>query len=289
MEVLFSKCTKAIEYANETKGFGCFYSEKHDANENIHLHECCELLFCISGGRSFFIDDRIYDVEDGDLFVLNQLEAHKITSCEEGKFCRFVMQIHPAFLYPDSTSETDLSKCFTARSKNISHKIPLSQTEREAVYALIRRLHDTRQFGDDILKNNAAVELLVLVNQYFYEKNKGYTYHSDFENQTVVTALRFINARYAEPISLEIVAKNCYVSVNELCRLFKKHMGTTVNKCIMSRKITEAKKLLLAGESVSQTAEKCGFSDYTSFIRAFKRAVGMAPGQYKRGSESQKL
>ena len=88
-----------------------------------------------------------------------------------------------------------------------------------------------------------------------------------------------------EKYSLEIVAKNCFVSVNELCRLFKKHMGTTVNKYITSRRITEAKKLLKNGVSVSFAAEKCGFMDYASFIRSFKRAVGVPPGQYKKGSE----
>ena len=31
--------------------------------------------------------------------------------------------------------------------------------------------------------------------------------------------------------------------------------------------------------------EKCGFLDYTSFIRAFKRSVGVSPGQYKKAAE----
>ena len=78
------------------------------------------------------------------------------------------------------------------------------------------------------------------------------------------------------------MAKHAFVSVKELCRLFKKHLGTTVSKYIMSKRISEAKKLLKSGLGVQLTAEKCGFTDYTSFIRAFNRTVGTPPGRYKR-------
>lgn len=282
MDVLFSKCTDAIERAVETKTFGCFYSKKNDPNQSIHLHECCEILFCISGGKTFFIDERIYEVTDGDVFVLNQFEAHKITFDPECVFERYVLQLHPAFLYGVSSSETDLSRCFSVRGDNISHKLSLSHDESQKLLHIFRKFSQSSTYGEDILKNIAAVEILAITNKYFSDKNKDYTYQSKYENKTIVSALKYINNNFTQPLSLELVAKNCFISVNELCRLFKKHMGTTVTKYILSRRITEAKKLLRSGESVSSAADVCGFSDYTSFIRAFKRCVGMAPGQYKK-------
>lgn len=285
MKIVFSKCSEAIERAAQTKSFGCFYSEKHDANESIHLHECCEILFCLSGGKTFFIDGRIYEVEDGDIFVLNQFESHKITSNPELPFKRFVMQINPEFLYTASTAETDLSRCFNIRGDNISHKLTTGADEKEKLCHIFRKMTADYEYGDDLLKNIAAVEFIANVNKYFSEKNKGYTYHFEYENKTMVKAIKFINENFSGELSLEKVAKECYVSVNELCRLFKKHMGTTVNKYINSRRMTEAKKLLKGGASVALAAEKCGFLDYTSFIRSFKNAVGMTPGQYKKTGE----
>ena len=76
---------------------------KNDPNDNIHLHACCEILFCLSGGKSFFINDRIYEVQDGDVFVMNQFEAHRITPYDNIPFRRYVLQIHPEFLYENST------------------------------------------------------------------------------------------------------------------------------------------------------------------------------------------
>ena len=286
MDVLFTKCSKAIEHANKTRGIGCFYSEINDANENIHIHECCEILFCISGGKAFFIDDRIYDVDDGDIFVLNQFEAHKITYSGKGDFKRYVMQIHPGFLFDASTSKTDLSACFSIRGDNISHKISLSDDEQTKMLHIFNKLSLNSDFGDDILKNIAAIEFIANVNKLFFEKNREYNYHLDYENKTIVSALKFINENFSKPLSLEIVAKNCFISVNELCRLFRNHIGTTVTKYIVSKRISEAKKLLQKGESVSSTAEKCGFMDYASFIRTFKKSVGVPPGKYKKNGIS---
>ena len=100
-----------------------------------------------------------------------------------------------------------------------------------------------------------------------------------------MNAIRYINDNFGAELSLDIIAKSCFVSVNELCKLFRQHMGTTVTKYVTSRRMTEAKKLLKNGVSVSDAAEKCGFLDYTSFIRAFKRSVGVSPGQYKKAAE----
>ena len=47
MNILFDKCTKALDYASKTKTYGVFYSEKTDADTNVHVHECCEIFLNI--------------------------------------------------------------------------------------------------------------------------------------------------------------------------------------------------------------------------------------------------
>ena len=97
---------------------------------------------------------------------------------------------------------------------------------------------------------------------------------------TIKAAIDYINANFAQPLSLETIASNSYISVNQLCRLFNKYCGTTVVKYITSRRITEAKKMLASGKSVTDTAILCGFEDYANFIRVFKKYVGVTPGKY---------
>ncbi len=282
MKVMFQKCHEAISFADTSGLFGCFYSTKHDANMNIHIHNCCEVLFCISGGKTFFINERIYDVNDGDIFILNQFENHKITSDLSKTFERYVLQINHDFLHKISSSVTDLSRCFFLRNENISHKISTTKEQRQTLTDLFEKLDEQNDFGDEIIKEMTATKILLMLNEMFLDSNKDYTYTVKYENQNLVKALNFINENYHKELTLEIIAKNIFISQNELCSIFKKHLGTTVKKYITSRRITKAKQLLKKGKTVSETAALCGFEDYSSFIRAFGRVTGMSPGKYKK-------
>lgn len=282
MSFIFSKCSEAIEEAINTKGVGCFFSSNYDSNENIHIHECCEMLFCISGGKSFFIDDRIYEVNDGDIFVLNPFEAHKITYSEDSIFQRYVLQIHPEFLYGISTSQTNLSSCFYMRGDSISHKISLSKDEKNMMIKSFKELESENGYADEIKKKMTVTKIIIDVNRMFLNQNKEQSYHTDYDNKTILSVLNYINSNLCEQLTLKVIARHSFISVNELCKLFKKHMGTTVNNYIISKRITEAKKLLNKDLSVSEAAERCGFADYANFIRVFKNAVGISPGKYKK-------
>ncbi len=277
MKCKFETCTEAVLYADRTKTFGFNYSDVQNPDQNIHIHNSCEVLFCIQGGQNFLINDKVYNVEDGDLFVINQFEAHKINSSPENKFCRYIMQVHPEFLYAHSTPQTDLSHCFYKRGVGVFNKISLSNEEKNKFLEYMNSLEETAPFGDDIIKTMIAVKVLLLINTAF-------SHHTTQGKQTGVNTIKiaidYINENFSEPLSLETIAKNSYVSVNQLCRLFNKYCGTTVAKYITSRRITEAKKMLASGKNVTDTAILCGFEDYANFIRVFKKHVGVTPGKY---------
>lgn len=277
MKCVFDKCYDAVKCANDNKAYGFYYSERPNPDLNIHIHDCCEVLLCMSGGKNFLINDKVYDVNDGDIFIINQFEAHKITFEQDKTFCRYVMQVHPQFLYSNSSTQTDLSQCFYTRENSISNKISLSEDEQRELIGYIKEMEKEYSFGDDIVKNSLALKFLVAVNLAFIS-------HSNVEkvvgNKAVKTAIEYINRNFNQHITLETIAQNSYISVNQLCRLFNKYCGTTVSKYITSLRITEAKKLLSAGKSVTDTAIMCGFEDYANFIRVFKKHVGTTPGKY---------
>lgn len=277
MSYMFDHCYEAVEHASKNKSFAFNYSDVQNPDQDIHIHDTCEVLFCLEGGQNFLINDRVYEVEDGDLFVINQFEAHKITSDPGKKFRRYIMQVHPEYLYSNSTAKTDLSGCFYMRGKDITNKIRLSENQQKELISYLRSLENENTFGDDIIKNITALNILILINGAF-------SVHTDADKSsgtgTIKNAIEYINKNFSQHLSLETIAENSYVSVNQLCRLFNKYCGTTVAKYIASRRITEAKKLLSSGKSVTDTALLCGFEDYANFIRVFKKHVGVTPGKY---------
>ena len=286
MKYVFESCSGAIAHACDNASFGVYYSEDRNANPNIHIHDCCEVFFCLSGGKSFLIGGQLYDVHDNDLFVINQYEAHKITyDPEQESFRRYVFQISPEFLHNCSTRETDLSKGFYPHKHGFDHRVHLSDAEANKLLESLEMLGKDNGYGDDLIKRGIMTEILVNINRSIIEREGE---DSRSRSHTAVNlAIDYINKNYSDQLTLESVAKACYLSVNQLCRLFSEHCGTTVAKYITSKRITEAKKMLAAGKGVTETAMLCGFGDYSGFIRVFKKNVGVTPGKY-RGDEKEK-
>ena len=277
MKCLFDTCKEAIEFATETKEFGVFYSEKSKPSLQMHVHECCEIFFSLSDGNTFLINDKVYDVKANDLFIINQFETHKVSPAAKEKFIRYSLHVHPTFLYTNSTQEINLAECFYRENK--INRVSLSLNEAKSLTELFHSLLEEHGYGDELYKKIRATEIILTINRLC-------TLHNERTEQSVhhhvlQLAIDYINAHYDEELTLDLIAKNAYISVNQLCRLFNQYCSTTVTKYIIGKRITEAKKLLANGKSVTEAAFACGFNDYANFIRAFKNAVGVPPGKYK--------
>ncbi len=92
----------------------------------------------------------------------------------------------------------------------------------------------------------------------------------------------YLGTHYTENIKLDDLARMFFINKFYLTRIFKEQYGTTVNKHLTRLRITEAKKSLRFTDlSIEQISEKCGYNDANFFIRSFKRAEGMTPGEFR--------
>ena len=277
MKCFFETCHEAVTAATQTKGFGIFFSEESNPTQHVHVHDCCEIFLSLEGGSTFLVDDRVYDIQNGDLFVINQFEAHKVVASKSGKFARYILHVHPAFIYANSQGDVSLAPCFYSANKIT--KLSPTKAEIARLVALFEDMRCEHEYGDEIYKRLRATEILLEVNRLF--ATHGTARVDAFRHKAVQLAIDYINANYASALSLEEVARSAFVSPAQLSRLFNRYCGTTVTKYIAGKRITEAKKMLAEGKSVTDTALSCGFNDYANFIRTFKQAVGVPPGKYR--------
>ena len=85
MNIIFNKCSEAISHSLSGGKYGIFYSKNSVPETSIHVHNCCEVLFCVSGGDTFLIDDSIYNVNDGDMIVAASYNSTD-TLCADAKY-----------------------------------------------------------------------------------------------------------------------------------------------------------------------------------------------------------
>ena len=67
---------------------------------------------------------------------------------------------------------------------------------------------------------------------------------------------------------------------------FKKHIGSTLGNYLTICRLKNAIQFLSDNDTLEYTAEKCGFSDSSGLIRAFKKHFNTTPYQYIKTKKS---
>ena len=79
------------------------------------------------------------------------------------------------------------------------------------------------------------------------------------------------------------LAQNLGISYNRLSTLFSSVEGITIEKFLILQKIERAKELILYDEmTVSQIADRLGYSSAQYLSSQFKRVTGMSPGTFRK-------
>jgi AraC family transcriptional regulator len=100
-------------------------------------------------------------------------------------------------------------------------------------------------------------------------------------------AKEFIAANLSKPMSLQDIADQCGLSLAHFSRSFKTSVGMTPHSWLQTRRIAQAKDLLLASIlDLADIALDCGFADQSHFTRTFSRLNGEGPGAWRRARKS---
>lgn len=99
---------------------------------------------------------------------------------------------------------------------------------------------------------------------------------------TVRQAISSIHARYYEPITLNDLASEVFISPFHFSRVFARATGVTPGRYLTAVRLFEAKRLLLTTSlTVSDVVCSVGYSSVGTFTTRFTRAVGMTPSRYR--------
>jgi AraC-like DNA-binding protein/mannose-6-phosphate isomerase-like protein (cupin superfamily) len=279
----FSSCKTAIESCISQKHFAIAHLYFEEKTMNVHIHDCYEIYYSISGGKQFLIDNKSYKIEPGDLFFINQYESHYLTQIDQTEHERIVISVHPDLLKTLSTTNTELDYCFHHREPGFSHRISLDKNQQQRFLYYIHKITSLSGYAEDVLERIAFTELMVFFNKEFYSKVKAEEKVENFNyqyDQQVNDILEYMNQNISSPITIQQLAEHFFLSKSFICRIFKQSTGTTVNKYLTARRISIAKSLLSEGTSVNDVSEQCGFLDYSTFLKSFTKTVGVSPKKY---------
>lgn len=103
-----------------------------------------------------------------------------------------------------------------------------------------------------------------------------------WEHPAIRRVKAYLAEHYAEDVSLEVLANVANLSAFHLTRVFRQANGLPPHAYQIQLRMSQARRLLAQGFSVSYVANETGFFDQTHFTNQFKRHVGVTPGTYRK-------
>lgn len=92
----------------------------------------------------------------------------------------------------------------------------------------------------------------------------------------------YVEHHYMEDISYDMICKKFFVSKPTVIKMFRLNTEKTMHEYIEDLRMDAANKMLFEGVNVTKTATMCGYNNYTTFLKVYKKHFGILPSENKR-------
>ena len=244
----------------------------------LHFHDYFEIMLPLTSPGNIFVNDQVYPLERGTLYLIGESTLHRTMA--NGFHSRYILHISRKALTDLSTPQTDFTQLMQVNFRRATLNSD-ETTELIELFQDLERNKNDGSFGSDIRQTVALLRLLIRVAPTLNAASAGEAIRNkDFLR--VAPILDYIQENLAEPLSLDQIASQFYLSKHYLCRIFKSATGFSVMEYIIYSRVLRARQLLQEGVSVQQAGEMSGFSDNSHFIRTFGHLTGVTPGRYAK-------
>ncbi len=242
-----------------------------------HCHTHYEIIYVVRGAGNYVVEGEKYDLRPATLMFFRPGEFHYVDVRREEPYERYVFHFTAEGVPAAASALARLEERPFGEGNFYSiEDVPLG------VSSLFERFEGAiglRHEAAEELSRLLLSELLLLLSLTPPTKHKRRK-----EEPLAARVIRYVNAHIAEPLSLDDIAGEFYVSKYYLCRAFKRHNGISILGYINGKRVMMARQMIESGEVAAVVSERVGFSDYSTFYRAYRKAYGHAPTEARRGT-----
>ncbi|MBD2867652.1 AraC family transcriptional regulator [Paenibacillus arenilitoris] len=248
-----------------------------------HYHDYYEIYYMLSGQRVYFIRDRSYSVEQGDLIFINKHELHKTMQAGDSAHERVILHFDDAVLARLAGDRADfLLAPFRQQSNLIRLPSQALMPAEQAIRRLVSEIGQ-RQEGYELVPGCVLIELLLTVSRHLIQHGQPPLHIATPMHVKISEVIRYINAHYEEPLRLGTLAERFFISPYYLSRMFKEMSGFTFSDYIVLTRVKEAQRLLRETDlSITDVAAAVGFDNFSHFGKTFKKITHVSPREYRK-------
>lgn len=254
--------------------------EEFDSSESINYNEESKFYYIIiflDGHNEIIYKDKIYFTNPGDAFFASSYEQFTI----KNSFIP-VNRINIAFnpkIFRNKTidDDFDILKSFHSIDKIKIYSKFTDLPIGKSVIACLSEAIDNHYTKAHIF--SSVLQLICEIDKSFRAQDNLVLKETDSK---FVHIISYIEEHIFEKITLQKVSDNTFISKRCIQNTIKKICNMTFFELVIHCRLKEAKKYIENNNnenSLSETAEKLGFTNYSTFYRQYLRYYGETPSQ----------
>lgn len=235
-----------------------------------HYHNLFEIYFIDSGTCVYFINNKTYHLQPGDIILVPAGIIHNT---------KYNVSAHSRYLIYCPTHHIPTSVRPMLHKMLYLYRNPLIQDE---ILDLFHKMKLESSQNDNM--RNEIMLCYTRILFFLMARNLDTCIQVASECAYIENAITYIQENLTKDISLIEIAEKCSVTPVHFSRIFKKETGFGFNNYVNLLRLQKAESILLQSpkKSITEIASMCGFSDSNYFSTKFKNLYGMSPKQFQK-------
>jgi AraC-like DNA-binding protein len=242
-----------------------------------HAHEYTVVGLVESGVQSYAYRGSRHVTPAGRMFVVNPAEPHTGEPAGSAGYVYRTLYLEEELL----TRVAAELKGPASRSTLISGAV----LEHPDLAACLSRFHRALERGAPALEQESLLMSALALLLTHHAAVRRVASRIGKEPAAVATARAYINAHFAEDVSLSRLSQIARLSPWYFARVFEKAIGLPPHAYLDGVRIRQARARLDSGESIASAAAWAGYADQSHLSKRFRRMLGITPGQYRSGRD----
>ena len=276
---------------------GICANKREDANptpENYpaHSHGSYELFLPLSGACEFEVADNTFTAPRGSVMLFSPDEPHRLLVRSGQPLAYLYVQFTPDYLPRDREMRDCMDSLFNARAEGASNLRMLGRESFAYLHAALNRL--CKVSGEHVHNDFYRILRPALIEIAQYGTPISPTLRMRTSKPTPKSTLvdeiaEYIATHYAVIEDLSFVCKQFHYSAVHVNTLFKQQLGVSLWRYVLHVRLDRACDMLISGMHAEEVSAACGFHDYSTFYRIFKKSYGITPTACKKCGHKPKL
>lgn len=254
------------------------YSNRRVLQSVVHSHPYHEYIYMISGKANYHVGGSRYELHPGEMLLIPPGLVH---AGYYDTYDRLIIQMDDAFWRDTLRAVRTLGVlCDLPAELLILHRDAVAYwdlrgvIERAAAAATIRDAHDK-----EVMYRSLLVQLTLSIRQIIGADALS---QPEATSPLIASVVTYIQNHYRDPdLNVTQLAQYAYVSREYLSRLFKEYTMQSIHSYLTDLRMQACRQDIADGKRVLDACLENGFSNYSSFVKTFRKMYGTTPQEYR--------